>query len=155
VKSKPEKVQDDEKNPLQSVGSGSYVTVDDQMDTSEDTDTTEDTDMTAECNNWRPESHKAFQVSDEEDAATMVKMASIKSPTSCKTGSNNAQVFQLPMSIPQESLLSPVEVPVTDSEYLFKEICDLFDNSCNNNDSDILNAMDQNWLESFAECLNA
>jgi hypothetical protein len=59
------------------------------------------------------------------------------------------------MSLPQESLLSPVEVPVTDSEYLFKEICDLFDNSCNNNDSDILNAMDQNWLESFAECLNA
>jgi len=146
VKSKPEKVQDDEKNPLQSVGSGSYVTVDDQMDTSEDTD------MTTECNNWRPESHEAFQVSDEEDAATM---ASIRSPTSCKTGSNNAQVFQLPMSLPQESLLSPVEVPVTDSEYLFKEICDLFDNSCNNNDSDILNAMDQNWLESFAECLNA
>jgi hypothetical protein len=42
-------------------------------------------------------------------------------PQAVRLGGNNAQVFQLPMSLPQESLLSPVEVPVTDSEYLFKE----------------------------------
>jgi hypothetical protein len=153
-----EKVPDDRKKPTKSTVSKSYMTVDDQMDME---NTSKDTDMTADCNNEKTEKCKTVQVSEVQGAARKVKWDIHRSPVSCKTSSKNTGGFSLPTSLPQANLLSPVkEVPVTipdlDSRYLLDEICDLFD--CANDpyiNNDILNTMDQNWLESFAECLNA
>lgn len=136
------------------------MTVDDQMDMK---NTSKDTDMTADCSNEKTEKCKTVQVSEVQGAARKVKWDIHRSPVSCKTTSKNTEAFSLPTSLPQANLLSPVkEVPVTipdlDSRYLLDEICDLFESDSANDpyiNNDILNTMDQNWLESFAECLNA
>jgi hypothetical protein len=47
-------------------------------------------------------------------------------------------------------------IPVMDSQYLLEEFLEMFESDTANDPSinnDIV--MDQNWLESFAECLNA
>lgn len=160
VKLKLENGPDDDNKPLQSAVSKSYVTVDDQMEMGY---TSEDADMTADCNKKTAESHKNVQVSDSGSPVREVKMASVRSPISCKTGCKSTEVFQLPSSLPQESVFTPVkEVPVmnpmTYSQDLFEEMRDLFefetaDDPYNNNE--VLNTMDPTWLNSFAECLNA
>jgi hypothetical protein len=160
VKLKLENAPDDDNKPLQSVVSKSYVTVDDQMEMGY---TSEDADMTADCNNKTAESHKIVQVSDSGSPVREVKMASVRSPGSCKTGCKSTEVFQLPSSLPQESVFTPVkEVPVmnpmTYSQDLFEEMRDLFESETADDpdsNNEILNTMDQTWLNSFAECLNA
>jgi hypothetical protein len=155
-----EKVPDDRKKPIKSTVSKSYMTVDDQMDME---NTSKDTDMTADCSNEKAEKCKSVQVSEVQGAARKVKWDIHRSPVSCKTSSKNTEGFSLPTSLPQANLLSPVkEVPATipdlDSRYLLDEICNLFESDGANDpyiNNDILNIMDQNWLESFAECLNA
>jgi hypothetical protein len=88
-------------------------------------------------------------------------MTSVSSPVSCKTDCKNAQVFLVPTSLPQANMLNPVKesplmIPVMDSQYLLEEFLEMFESDTANDPSinnDIV--MDQNWLESFAECLNA
>ncbi len=136
------------------------MTVDHQMDME---NTSKDTDMTVDCSNEKAEKCRTVQVSEVRGAARKVQWDIRRSPVSCKTSSKNTEGFSLPTSLPQGNLLSPVkEVPVTipdlDSRYLLDEICDLFESDSANDpyiNNDILNMMDQNWLESFAECLNA
>jgi hypothetical protein len=151
-------VPEDQKKPLKSTVSESFTTVDDQIYME---NTSKGTHTAVHCYNKKAESCETVQVSEVGGAARKVKTTSVSSPVSCKTDCKSAQVFLVATSLPQANMLNPVKesplmIPVMDSQYLLEEFLEMFESDTANDPSinnDIV--MDQNWLESFAECLNA